>query len=69
MYKQRDRLYHPPDREVWTLLVLLTIPEHTIQGEDASRYEIVRLQKIEILPHVRRSSHIRSRIANIMVDT
>lgn len=49
-----DRLlsYHASRREVRTLLVLLSIFQHSVKGKNSRRYEIVWLQKVKVLTHL-----------------
>lgn len=45
----RQRTYHSSDCKVRALLLLLAVLENIIEREYTWRYQIVRLQKIEIL--------------------
>lgn len=41
--------YHSPCSEVWTLFVLLAVAENALESPNAVRYQIMRLEKVEIL--------------------
>lgn len=41
--------YHPPGGEIRTLLLLLTIPQQTIQGPNSVGDQVMRFKKVEVV--------------------